>query len=242
MRVLIVEDENLAAKRLGNFLKKYSSKIEICKVLDTVEDAIDWISGNTVDLIFLDIHLSDANSLEIFKHIKIEQPIIFTTAYDNYAVKAFEANAVAYLLKPYSFEELEKAIEKAEKFFLNKASKKAEDNFAKRLLFETPNGEKSIPIEASDIAYLRSEDRFTYAVQFNGILSKTNEPMAELELRLNPNLFFRVNRSFIVNFNAIESVKTETRSRLAIQLKIDCPYQITSSTAKTAEFKAWLNR
>ncbi|MGY6562057.1 MAG: LytR/AlgR family response regulator transcription factor [Luteibaculaceae bacterium] len=242
MNVLIIEDEALAAKRLSNFLHRYDPTILIADILESVEDAVKWFSQNKADLIFLDVHLSDANSLQLFEQIKIEQPIIFITAYQQYALKAFKVNAIDYLLKPYSYEELEAAINKAKKYFLDKNIALQPVKTGKRFTFSDVESDANISVEENQIAYLRSEGRYTYVVLFNEKVLKTLQSTTELEESLNPVNFFRINRAIILNYSSIEKFSIASRSRLSFTLKIACPYPLISSTAKTPELKKWLSK
>jgi len=249
IEVIIIEDEKPAARRLQRMLSK--NNIEVQTMLHSVKEAIEWFSTHKhPDLIFLDIQLSDGLSFEIFEHIKTDSAIIFTTAYDEYALKAFKLNSIDYLLKPIDEEELEAAIHK----FRN--TQQSSDNIniyeLKTLLHATNKksyktrftaqvGQHLKLVEVSDIACFYSENKATYIHCFSGRNYPIEISLEQLEDELDPEKFFRINRKCILNINAIKDIVSYTNSRLEIKLENFDEYQLIVSRERVKNFKIWLN-
>ncbi len=252
MNIIIIEDEHLAAKRLSDLLKKYDERIIISTKIQSVKKAIEWFNENPEpDLIFMDIQLGDGLSFEIFEQVKINCPIIFTTAFDEYAIKAFKVNSIDYLLKPFDFEELANAIDK----FKSRTNKVTDNNFAQNIQikqvinmlskeykkrFAVKIGEHIKLIETIDILCFYSSEKATYLLnneQRNYLLDYSLE---KLENLVNPKIFFRVNRKFIVNINAIKDIIAYSNSRLKINIKDFKAHEIIVSREKVSAFKTWL--
>ena len=255
MKTLIIEDEQLAADKLIKLIKQYDPAIEIVDQLDSVEDSVDWLSQNAApDLIFLDIHLADGSSFEIFEQIQLQSPIIFTTAYDQYAIKAFKTKSVDYLLKPIKFEDLKMALDKFRDIFgttsppgLSEEMKALAEllqvqrkDYKSRFLVKSGNLIKTIAIP--EIAYFVFEDRMTLLVTKDKHRYTLNYTLDELENLLDPLHFKRANRQFIVNIDAIHKIHPWFKGRLKLEL---IPHQNTKlviSAEKTKGFKEWLDR
>jgi len=250
MRTLIVEDERLAADNLTKILEN-TGNFEILGVLESVYEVVEWFRNNkTPDFIFLDIHLADGSSFEIFDEIKIDCPIIFTTAYDEYALKAFEVNSIAYLLKPLSQEAVAKSLEKL-KLFTGVRQRshddigKLIDYFKQQTMYKTSflipvKGDKLFPLDVDEIEYFYIEEGIVNAVTKGNdsyILDKTMDEIADL---IDPKNFFRANRQFIISRKAVKDIDLWFGGRLSINLNIPVPEKILVSKARVREFKDWL--
>ncbi|MEZ4893415.1 MAG: LytTR family DNA-binding domain-containing protein [Saprospiraceae bacterium] len=252
MNILIIEDENAAARRLEKLVLEIEPDANIMAKIDSVESALLYLKSNPApDLILLDIHLADGSSFEIFQHMEVTAPIIFTTAYDNYALDAFKANTVDYLLKPIKSQELQVAIEKFKRHHLSKQSVdyktladtllKAENskNFLRRMLIRFGSSFKLIDMK--DAAYFYSKDKITFLVSSStGKRFPVDYPLDKLEGILDPESFYRINRQFIVNINAIGEMHQYSKSRVKIELEPPVDQDIIVSTEKSASFKRWL--
>jgi len=252
MNVIIIEDEKPSARRLKRMLD--SIGVEVTTMLHSVEEAITWFLNNEhPDLIMLDIQLSDGLSFEIFDAVTVKSAIIFTTAYDEYALKAFKLNAIDYLLKPIDEDELKHAIDQfTEKFNSNNNDKVAIDiNEIRNLLGETKVeykkrftikiGQHLKIIDVADIACFYSEDKSTYlhtSANRSYIIDTTLE---QLEQKLDPTKYFRVSRKFFVCIDAIEDIISYTNSRLQIKLRNFNAFAIIVSREKVQEFKKWIS-
>ncbi|MBN2173286.1 MAG: response regulator transcription factor [Bacteroidales bacterium] len=254
MKILIIEDEPFAMQELKRLLRTIDPDIEILEMIDSVEESIKWLSKNECDLIFMDIQLSDGLSFEIFNRINVQPPVIFTTAYDNYAIKAFKVNSIDYLLKPIEEEELVKALEKYKKLQSPTASK--EGFFSKKQLEEVlglyrPSyksrlvvklGDKIRHVEANEIAYFFSEDKVSFIITTDAKKYIINYSLEQLENMMNPNDFYRLNRKYIAHINAIESIDKYFNSRLKIGLKPPVEDEVLISRLKVTDFLNWLER
>ncbi len=247
MKVVIVEDERLASKRLESLLKKAEPGIEVIQILESVEDAVNWFSQNTKpDLIFMDIQLDDGISFEIFDAVKIEAPVIFTTAYNEYAIRAFKVNSVDYLLKPIEEEALATAIQKFKKLFaetwdfetkIAKAIGEISTQFKSRFFIKVGIRFKSIQIE--NICSFFVEERNTFLRTNEGKNYDLDYSLDQLQKMVDPNLFFRINRNYLVNINCIDEIVSYSTNRL--KLKIGKIEQIVSRD-KVSDFKQWMDR
>lgn len=255
MKVLIIEDEKPAADKLELLLKKYDNQIEIVSRIATVEKSIDYLKANqeNIDLIFLDIQLTDGLSFEIFKMVKVEKPIIFTTAFNQYAIEAFKLNSIDYLLKPINFENLTCALDKIKSMHNNLPVEKINPNISllqiARLLSEKEQnyktrylikiGEHIKSIATSDICFFYAEGRTVFILTCENRKFIVDNTLEELVDQLNPEKFFRVNRSFIINFDYISDVIVYSSSRLRIKFPIEFEKEIIVSREKVSGFKAW---
>jgi two-component system response regulator LytT len=254
IKVLIVEDEELAALRMQKMLLEIDSSIQVLQIADSVSSAVDWLKTNpNPDLMFLDIQLSDGISFEIFNQIEIYCPVVFVTAYDAYALKAFEVYSIDYLLKPLRKELLEKSLEK---FKTINQSFSADDmmvrvqqiidnyqtgNKTYKSRFAVTKGNAIISIKSDDIAYFYIEDKVLFLSTHENQRHIINYTLEQLEETLNPLHFFRVNRQYIVSINSIEKVHYYFNYKLKLQLKPESPHEVIVSTSKTKDFKNWLD-
>jgi len=252
MKALIIEDESFAANRLEKLTNLCDPSIEIVARLESVSESVDWLSRNAhPDLIFLDIHLEDGLSFKIFEKVRVESPIIFTTAFDEYAIKAFKLKSIDYLLKPIAQEDLSKAIEKYKSW--GNGGKKLVDvnelyiiisnkNNSTRERFSVVVGQKIKSIEVKDIAYFFSTSGITFVVMKSKNQYSLDQSLDSLISELDPKSFFRVNRQFLIGLAAIENVHIFPKSRLKIDL--NPPAQeggIFVSIDKVVEFKKWID-
>lgn len=247
MKVVIVEDEHLASKRLESLLKKAEPGIEVLQILESVEDAIKWFSQNPKpDLIFMDIQLDDGISFEIIDAVKIDAPVIFTTAYNEYAIRAFKVNSVDYLLKPIEQEALETAIQKFKKLFAG--THDFEDKIAKvfdqlsvkyKTRFFVKIGVRFHSIQVENICSFFVEERCSFLRTKDGKTNDLDYSLDQLQKMVDPGQFFRINRNYLVNINCIDEIISYSTNRL--KLKLGKTEQIVSRD-KVAEFKQWMDR
>lgn len=249
MNYLIIEDEKVAAVRLEEMLQELDPDCTILAKIGSVKESIKWLMLNKADLIFLDIQLSDGLSFNIFEKISISTPVIFTTAYDQYAIKAFELNSISYLLKPIKKQELKKSLEKFEKIktsfkidFKSLLSTYQNDKleYKKRFLVTIGNTLKKLEIE--DIAYFYAMDKSVFSKIFNGKTLPIEYSLDALEELLDPKIFFRINRKYLVNINAIKRMETWSRSRIKLNLEPEIQGELDSvvSISRTSNFKKWI--
>jgi DNA-binding LytR/AlgR family response regulator len=248
MNALIIEDEILASKHLQQVLDE-AGNIKVIGVLESIAETIEWFGINPQpDIVFMDIHLADGSAFEIFKHININCPIVFTTAYDEYALKAFEVNSIDYLLKPIEVSDVQDAIKKLKGLAVSESVKTALNNlitnYGKTLKYKShflipAKGDKLIPVQARDLACFYIDTGIVKAFSFDGktyVFDFTLDDLADL---LNPELFFRANRQYIISRQAIKDIDLWFNSRLSVNLKIPVPEKIIISKARITEFKKW---
>lgn len=255
MKTLIIEDEQFAGDKLIKLIHQYDPQIEILDQIDTVEDAVEWLEQNEVpDLLFLDIHLADGSSFEIFEQTEVNCPIIFTTAYDQYAIQAFKTKSVDYLLKPVKFDDLKAAMDKFKDLFGNKIYKGLSHEmqalasllqgqqkvFKARFLVKVGNIIKTISI--TEVAYFLFEDRTTLLTTKDKHRYPVKYTLDELELMLDPHQFTRANRQFIINIDAIHKIHPWFKGRLKLDLSPPQTADLVISADKTKGFKEWLDR
>jgi len=249
MKVVIIEDEELAARRLESLIKECDPDTEEIAKLESVEDSIEWFRGHpSPDLIFLDIHLEDDLSFAIFEKVKVDSPIIFTTAFDEYAIRAFKLRSIDYLLKPIVQEELARSLEKYREFTSAKKQPDMESLF--RLIssgattfkerFSVTVGQKIKTYPISEIAWFYSEEGITFMVVNDNRQFPIDYSLDELTEQLNPKEFFRVNRQFLIKLPAIKNVHIYPKSRLKIELAPPSTKEIFVSRDKVTRFKEWL--
>jgi DNA-binding LytR/AlgR family response regulator len=251
-QVLMLEDEPLAANELKNILKELRPDYKVLDIIGSVKKGISWIEKENPDLILSDIQLADGTCFEIFENINKEIPIIFITAYNQYAIQAFKEFSIDYLLKPIDRKELQNAIEKFEKLHttMNLSELVSLKNFLierselYQERFRVTYGDKYLAVTIKDIAYFFSEDRYTYLVTKTGRQHIINFNLSELEKKLNPKDFFRINRKFIVKFTSIVNMTSHTKSRVKLELDPPLPYSMEAivSVEKSGDFKDWLNK
>lgn len=248
MKVLIIEDETAAAKNLRSVLKSVTPEAQIIETIDTVVDAVEWFQTNPApDLIFMDIHLSDGESFKIFEKVEVSAPVIFTTAYDQYALKAFQTSGIDYLLKPIQEEEVRRAVDKwrlltgADKSdYKQKVDTLISEQQTDRQSFLVRFRDKLIPVSQSDIAYCYTSEEKVYAFGYNGERYPMEHTLEALQGMLSAKKFYRANRQFIISRDAVVDVSVWFGSRLSVNLKVEIPEKIIVPKARVPEFKLWL--
>lgn len=247
MKYLIVEDERFAYEELKRMMTKLRPGYLLEKQTKTVIDTIGFLKESEVDLILMDIRLADGNCFEIFNHVEVTIPVIFTTAYDEHAIKAFKLNSIDYLLKPFDEHELEAALTKFENIFHNRPYKDHSKNFEQLLSFNTKNrfliakGENYHYIETKDIAHFYSEEGVVFLHTFNDRRYIINYTLDQLEQQLDGRLFFRVSRNCMGNVKAIENVSKYFNSRLKLSFSPECPHQVLVSRVRVPDFLKWMD-
>ena len=250
MNVLIIEDESFAADKLELMLKEVDPSINILAKLGSIKESVKWFFQHTADLIFLDIQLSDGISFSIFEQVAINTPVIFTTAFDQYAIKAFQVNSISYLLKPIRKNDLADSLKKYQTlksafsidFEMLLANIQGRDpDYKKRFLIQI--GEKIRKIEVSEIAYFYVLDKNVYLRTFQGSNYPVEFTLDKLETMLNPSIFFRINRKYMVNMESIANMVAYSRARVKLELKpkADDEYDTIVSIDRSSDFKKWLN-
>jgi two-component system response regulator LytT len=252
MKVIIIEDEIPAANRLAKLLQSYSDEIEIVHKADSVESSVSYLAtAQNIDLIFMDIQLADGLSFDIFEKVKISTPVIFTTAFDQYTLKAFKVNSIDYLLKPIDETELHQSLEKYKQLysktqtdFSYKILKLVQDmnavKYKERLLIK--RGQQLSYLKTENTAYCFADGKLCYAVDFNGTKYLLENNLSQLEEQLQPDNFYRINRHLLINIEAVKKVHTWLGGRL----KVEMPFTTTAETVVSRErvngFKEWLGR
>ena len=250
MNVIIIEDETLAAERLELLLSEVAPDFRVVAKTTSIKESVKWFLQNKADLIFLDIQLSDGLSFSIFDQIQVNTPVIFTTAYDQYAIKAFQLNSVDYLLKPIRRSELEESIRKYrnlksaynidfEALLSNIQGKKPD--FKKRFLIQY--GERIKKVETEEIAYFYALEKNVFLKTFDGHSYPLDQSLDKLVLTVDPEKFFRINRKFIVNINSISGMVAYSRGRVKLELKpqpeVEGP--VVVSIERASDFKVWMD-
>jgi len=247
MKVLIVEDETAAAENLQEILQEIDPTIEVLGNTESVQQTVRWLQQNAKpDLIFMDIHLSDGSSFAIFQQMEVEIPIIFTTAYDQYAIDAFKVNSIDYLLKPIKEQEMRQALVKFSKLsqqdtdqYLQLLKQLAgEQEYKSRLLI--PYRDKLFPVEVKDIACVYSTNKNTEVYLQHGNHYACNTSLDQVMSQLNPHEFIRANKQFVLARTAITNITVCFDSRLLVNLCVEVPERIYVSKNRAAEFKAWI--
>lgn len=249
-KILILEDEKPNSDRIQRLMLKIRPNIQIVGVLTSVKKTVDWLSENECpDLIIMDIQLADGISFEVFNLAEVTCPVIFTTAYDEYAIKAFKYNSIDYLLKPIEKEQLEAAIVKFEKSVQQSnleyplieelIAQIQQKDYRTRFLLPYRDGYKKVSVE--DIAFFYSNLNISYAVLFNGEQNVVPHTLETLEQELEPKNFFRVNRQYIVHVNSIEKVHNFFNGKLKLKVKNCADDDLIVSRTKAPLFKTWLD-
>ena len=248
-RVVIVEDETAAAVNLRNMLTSLIPDVEIVEVLESVEESVEFFQGDVdADVVFMDIHLADGDSFRIFNRVDISIPIIFTTAYDEYALEAFKVNSIDYILKPYKEEDLRRALDKLERLTVGERTTQKDsrekmvrevhgDNMQTMLLRYK---DKLIPVTADEVAFFYTSEERVTVTTLKGDCYPVDKTLESLSQQLSPEKFFRANRQFIVSRRAVKDIAVWFGSRLALNLTIETPEKIIISKARVPEFKHWL--
>jgi two-component system response regulator LytT len=251
IQVLIIEDEDAAAERLAKMIQSIDDNIVILDSIVSVKSAVNYLENHPPpDLMFLDIHLADGSSFDIFNHIKVKTPVIFTTAYDEFAINAFKVNSIDYLLKPLKAAELKNAIDKYKEYYKKKDESaidyfkiaqyisKHNPDFRERLV--TRFGGLLKMINISDAAYFFTENKVTYVRTKLNSTFAIDETLEELETILNPKQFFRINRQYIVGINSIDKMMVVSKSRVKLNLIPPAEHETIASTERSSTFKKWL--
>jgi DNA-binding LytR/AlgR family response regulator len=250
MRAIIIEDEQFAARRLETMIKEYDPEIRITAHLESVAGSVEWLRNNPhPDLIFLDIHLEDGLSFSIFDQVKINVPIIFTTAYDEYAIKAFKHRSIDYLLKPIAQADLNKAIDKYRNWgeqkqmvdisVLRSLLRGEEKQFRERI--SVVAGQKLKSIEVRDITYFFSTSGITFMVTSAGSQYSLDLSLDNLMEELDPKQFFRINRQYLVSVPALANIHIYPKSRIKVDLKPPTKESVFVSIDRVTEFKRWID-
>ncbi len=251
MRAVIIEDENIASRRLANLIGEIAPEIEIASQLTSVESSMNWFESNPLpDLIFLDIQLNDGYGFDILDTLEDHPPIIFTTAYNEYAIRGFKYNGIDYLLKPIDKKDLQNALAKYRKNHISSDSEFSDDKFErikslfskeykKRFMVKVGNQFNSFDVE--DIAYFKSNEGLIFLYTHKGQQYPIEYSIDQLEDILDPVQFFRINRKFMVSVKAVIEIHSYFNSRLLLKLKPKDDEQIIVSRERTSNFKRWLD-
>ena len=251
MNVLIFEDESHSANMLIKLLEQYDPEIEVLEVIGSVEKGIQWFKKNPLpDLIFQDIRLSDGDCFNIYEAVQVPTPVIFTTAYSSYAIQSFKVNNIDYLLKPYDFKDLKKAIDKfkAVKAYHTPVENKllkdilVEKKVVPRQRILVKTGDNFKTIRCSDLVCFYSEDGLTFALTPENKRLIVDESLSTLEDQLDGAQFFRISRKFIVNIDHIIKIVQWFNNRMKLQLSLEINEEILVSRERVSAFKQWLNR
>lgn len=247
MKAVIVEDEFIAAQSLQRLLTSINENIQILAVLQSIEESVEWFSMNeSPNLVFMDIHLADGSSFAIFEKVNINCPIIFTTAYDEYSLRAFEVNSIDYLLKPINKKNLERALSKYSNLSLGNSNEvitnllqsiKAKSAYKSHFLI--PYKDKLQPLSVDKIAFIYSEYKMARIVTLSHQTYTLDTSLDEIFRQLDPNLFFRANRQYILAHRAITDISVWFGGKLSVNLSIAAPDKIIVSRARVSEFKNW---
>lgn len=248
-RVIIVEDETAAVVNLRSMLAAIEPEAEVVAVLESVEEAVEYFSKDAVaDVVFMDIHLADGDSFRIFQSVDIYIPIIFTTAYDEYALEAFKVNSIDYLLKPFKEEELRRAIDKLCR--LTKLERDEQRTKRNRMAEEVQTHEvqtmllrykdKIIPVGVDEVAFFYTSSERVTLTTLTGQTYAVDKTLEALGQQLSPHMFFRANRQFIISRAAVRDIVVWFGSRLSLNLVVETPERIIISKARVPEFKQWL--
>jgi len=250
MKVVIIEDEYLAAEKLVQLLRHTEQQIEVLTLLESVEDSVNWFVANpSPDLVFMDIQLDDGISFEIFDAVKIDAPVIFTTAYDEYAIRAFKVNSVDYLLKPIEETALKSAIKKFKKIYseqksfeerVSRVMEQISNKYKTRFFIKIGNRFQSIKI--NDICCFFVEERNTFLKSVKGKIFDLDYSLDQLHKMVDPAQFFRVNRNFLVNINCIAEIISYSTNRLKLKLEDNKVEGVIVSRDKVSDFKRWMDR
>ena len=246
MKALIIEDEKAAVRNLEALLAEVAPDTKIICTLDSITDSVAWFEANPApDVVFMDIHLADGSAFEIFEHVRVGCPVIFTTAYDEYALKAFKVNSIDYLLKPLNAADVVRALEK-----LRRLSSSERSDYGSRVrrmaarqreeVFLVHVRDRIIPLGRDRIAYCYTSNERVTACDYDGAVYPLDKTLEALEALLPAEDFFRANRQFIVARRAVKEIVVWFGSRLSLHLTVDTPERIVISKARVPEFKAWM--
>lgn len=247
MKVLIVEDETAAALNLTSLLRELHDRVDVVAQLESVTDVVAWFAVNQApDLVFMDIHLADGDAFKIFDQVEIEVPIIFTTAYDVYALEAFKVNSIDYILKPIKLSDLRRALDKWGRFsqgdhkeYVERVAHMASSQSTKGA-FLIHIKDKIVPLKAEEIAFFYTKSERVSAYTTDGRVLPMDRSLDTIMATLDGQKFFRANRQFIVSRASVIDISVWYGSRLRLNLSIPIPEQIIISKARVSEFKRWL--
>ena len=253
LRVLIVEDEEPAVDMLRSMLKRIRPDIEVLAVTESIQETTAWLTNHQADLIFLDVHLADGDSFTIFENQKINTPIIFVTAFNQYALQAFKLNSIAYLVKPVQENELRESLDKYAELYAERnlneeynsllhTIQKKELVYQKRFMVSSGEKIRVVPIE--EVAYFMGEDKYLFLFTKEGRKYIIDSTLTKMEDKLDPDRFFRINRKFIISLDAINNMFAYSKSRVKIELDPPLPDDLEAivSVDRSPHFKLWLNR
>jgi len=260
MNILIVEDEDLAVKKIQKTLLSVQNTAVVAGVTDSIKSTVEWLQQNPApDLILMDIELADGQSFEIFKLVEVTSPVIFTTSYDEYALKAFKVNSIDYLLKPVQKEELQLALDKYHQMKIRYATKDGTEGEGRldvllkelrrqlepreyRKRFLVKQGQKLVSIDIAEIAYFFSDGRLTFFKTTDNRKFVVDYTMDELEEMIDPKLFFRIGRAFYVSVGCIDRIEEYFGNRLILTLRPALDKEALVSREKVADFKKWMGK
>ncbi len=252
MKALIIEDEVLAAQSLQKLITEVAPDTEVIATLQSIDESVAWFDENPMpDLVFMDIHLADGSSFTIFEQVQITCPVIFTTAYDEYALKAFEVSSIDYLLKPINRNALTRAMNKYNNLIANNSTdNQAITDIIQKLgsikkhksCFLVPERDKLIPIVTTNIAYFYIDTKTVKAITLEEHTYYMNQTLDDIMMQLNPDDFFRANRQFIVSRKAIKDLTIWFDNKLSLNMSVNIPEKIIISKAKVSEFKNWFSK
>ncbi len=258
MKIFIVEDEDLAVKKLQKTLQSLGRDLEVVGTADSIAEAVTWLQTHPrPDLILMDIELADGQSFEIFNRIEVSSPVIFTTSYDEYALKAFKVNSVDYLLKPIQQDELELAMTKFRNMKQLYASPEKESVPIKELVSElqktlahkeyrkrflVKHVQKLVSVEVRDIAYFFSDDRLSFFKTFDDKKYVIDYTIDDIEQMVDPEQFFRINRAFLISVRSIDQIHDYFGNRLKLNLKPQIDKEALVSREKVSDFKNWMGK
>jgi two-component system, LytTR family, response regulator LytT len=254
MNILIVEDEELAVKKLQKTLASVDPSANVVGVTDSIQGTVDWLQNNTdADLILMDIELADGQSFEVFNQVEVKAPVIFTTSYDEYALKAFKVNSVDYLLKPIQTEDLQAALTKYKKLTEGQKKDVNLESLVKQLQqqlqpkeyrkrFLVKHAQKLVSVDVDEIAYFYSDGRLNFFKTGDNRKFVVDYTMEELEDMLDPDKFFRISRSFYVSIESIDKIDDYFGNRLILQLKPAVDKEALVSREKVSDFKKWMGK
>lgn len=248
MRVLIIEDETAAARNLQSMLESIEPEIQVVGITESIIDTLDWFAENPMpDIVFMDIHIADGESFRIFDSVDISAPIIFTTAYDQYALEAFKVNSIDYLLKPLKEEDLQRAMDKWRRIthterneYRHRIDTMISEQHQRSDMFLVHVKDKIVPLQAADIAYFYTSNERVTAHLLDGTSLPMDKTLEALQSSLSEHDFFRANRQFIVARKAVKDISVWFGSRLSLNLTVEIPERIVISKARVPEFKRWL--
>lgn len=258
MNVVVIEDERLTAQRLISLVKKYDASVHVLAEISSVADAIAWFKTNpiaSVDLIFMDIHLEDGDSFQIISKLDVKTPIIFTTAYDDYLIKAFKVNSIDYLFKPVNYDELAAALDKFRSLrysnetrstpvdigtLISQLRQQSNPQFKDRFMVTV--GTKIRSVKTENIAYFYLEEKTVLLVAKDGATLPIDYSLDRLMQAIDPKLFFRVNRQFIVSLSGIQLVHVISAGKLKLDLIPKTKHEVMVSGDRISDFKEWLGK